>query len=266
MHLLPTDKRPLHTKHLNASPPIQQCTGEHAACITSPDGKRVSVCAGTTGAGADAGRSACRIVLKRRGVCHNADTASRPRAQTCSLRRAAAHTAQACGVHQDCMFSRHQPDVRWLSFPSNTPDHAVACRHELVKWPRCTARCNVCQSCFIYSHRETEEKARQPETKLSAIAQTRHIAGPSPRAASCFISYATLGQPASHCTKQHARHVGMLARMPPGTALKDFAAGASCDTLCCSLLCTGDLLHCGLEVHIRLECRHRRQVIASSCV
>jgi hypothetical protein len=28
----------------------------------------------------------------------------------------------------------------------------------------------------IYSQRETEEKARQPETKLSAIAQTRHIA------------------------------------------------------------------------------------------
>jgi hypothetical protein len=29
----------------------------------------------------------------------------------------------------------------------------------------------------IYLHRETEEKARQPETKLSANAQTRHRAG-----------------------------------------------------------------------------------------
>jgi hypothetical protein len=29
---------------------------------------------------------------------------------------------------------------------------------------------------FIYLQRETEEKARQPETKLSAIAQTRHTA------------------------------------------------------------------------------------------
>jgi hypothetical protein len=31
---------------------------------------------------------------------------------------------------------------------------------------------------FIVLQRDTEEKARQPETKLSAIAQTRHIARP----------------------------------------------------------------------------------------
>jgi hypothetical protein len=30
---------------------------------------------------------------------------------------------------------------------------------------------------YIDLQRETEEKARQPEAKLSAIAQTRHIAG-----------------------------------------------------------------------------------------
>jgi hypothetical protein len=34
----------------------------------------------------------------------------------------------------------------------------------------------VMQKIIIDLHKETEEKARQPETKLSAIAQTRHIA------------------------------------------------------------------------------------------
>jgi hypothetical protein len=34
----------------------------------------------------------------------------------------------------------------------------------------------IYQSTDIFLQRETEEKARQPETKLSAIAQTRHIA------------------------------------------------------------------------------------------
>jgi hypothetical protein len=38
--------------------------------------------------------------------------------------------------------------------------------------PRIGARPEI----FISVQRETEEKARQPETKLSAIAQTRHIA------------------------------------------------------------------------------------------
>jgi hypothetical protein len=46
--------------------------------------------------------------------------------------------------------------------------HAVSSDEQVKLW---------CVGSFIYLHRETEEKARQPEIKLSAIAQTRHIAG-----------------------------------------------------------------------------------------
>jgi hypothetical protein len=43
-------------------------------------------------------------------------------------------------------------------------------------WCLCCPACRPSLYVTIYLQRETEEKARQPETKLSANAQTRHIA------------------------------------------------------------------------------------------
>jgi hypothetical protein len=67
------------------------------------------------------------------------------------------------------------------------PAHTVAHRKHICKQPSCyvwsTYHCrsdarNTLRASIstIYLQRETEEKARQPETKLGAIAQTRHTA------------------------------------------------------------------------------------------
>jgi hypothetical protein len=48
----------------------------------------------------------------------------------------------------------------------------VLCGLHLFMFGLCPSSLSV----TLYSHRETEEKARQPETKLGAIAQTSHIA------------------------------------------------------------------------------------------
>jgi hypothetical protein len=68
-----------------------------------------------------------------------------------------------------------------LRFASRSPAMWRVCAIALsfVSGWRAFSSVSLCNTVLqdIDLQRETEEKARQPETKLSAIAQTRHIAG-----------------------------------------------------------------------------------------